>query len=132
MISLYRLLDHGILEYRSIVERGGRLVTRLTTYREGGLVVGGPEEELGAAASPPGDRAACTVIRRALSDGYRVLYAFVVPEATPLTHACLSQLPGVEVAPDSTDGLPLWRPGRRARGGRPTYLLFTVLSSAAK
>ena len=132
MISLYRPTEGGMLDFRSIVERGGRLVSRLTSYREGGAATAGPEEDLGCAASPPGDRAACALLRRALAEGYRVLYAFVLPDASPRMHAFLSREACVEVAPDPADGVPIWPPGRRARGAKPSYLLFTILSSAAK
>lgn len=132
MISLYRTSGRGTLEYRSIRERRDQLVTQLTTYRTGGIVVGGGDVNLGRAGSQPADRAARTLIRRALADGYRVLYAFVGPEASPLTHACLIRLPGVQVAPDPADGIPVWHSGRRPPGARPSYLLFTVLISAAK
>lgn len=132
MISLYRSMNRGSLDYRVIVEHAGQLIARLTTYCDGGTASWGRHTNLGRAGVRSTDRATCTLVRRALAGGYRVLYAYVPPEAMPLTHSCLERLGGVQLTPDPTDGLPIWDPDRRARGGKPSYLLFTVLSSAAK
>lgn len=132
LISLYRNTDGRNREHRAIFDRDGIAVLRTTVFETTSAFTEQSEISIGESALPATDRLVFEFVKMALSQGSIVLYGYIPSPSYPLTSRHIRESAGVMLEPDQTEVLPLWPHGRRRRGSKPVYLLFTVLSSLAK
>ena len=131
MISLYRMDRFGP-DSLLVFERAGSV---LVQERDGSSETEDRREQgssLGPARSRATDLALAHRLEGLVELGYRVLYGFIPPGSLPETERLLSEKLGVETIPDVRDGVPVWRTNSNGREKRPSYLLFTALSSETK
>ncbi len=131
MISLYRANGRD-RDSQLIYEHSGSIVAQVTTTSRGSVEAERPSISVGAAENPATDTALAKHLSALVGLGYRVLYGFIPPGSLPKTERLLSERLGIETIPDVRDGLPIWRTTPTGRQRRPSYLLFTALSSEAK
>lgn len=132
MISLYRRKQNRVTDLRLIFDRSGRLLIRGISFgRKAGSSIE-KTEDLGPLSSPTADTILLAHVERALALGFQVLYGYVPPGPLSGVEELLRTTVGIEVVPDLADGLPVWETSRGKRALRPSYLLFTVLSSETK
>lgn len=131
MISLYRMDGRG-RDSQLVYEHSGSVLVQGSTGGRGTVGEGGRSSSLGPAGSRATDLAIVQRLEGLVGLGYRVLYGFIPPGSLPETERFLSERLGVETIPDVRDGLPVWRTTPAGRERRPTYLLFTALSSETK
>lgn len=132
LISLYRIRDGGGRKHRVIFDRDGIVIQRTTVCATPRSAAEPKEIPIGEGSLPDTDRLVFESVKNGVQRGYIVLYGYVPAASYPLTSRYIRDFTGVAPEPDHIEGLPIWPRDRRRRGDRPTYLLFTVLSSVAK
>ncbi len=136
MIALYRTGEGSSFEYRQIMDRAGTIVVRSSFYGNGSTECASIVELLGPISGKGSrvtvDRSLVEYIKSSLHSGFCVLYGHVPPEVSSTVNRYLSERVGVEAMPDTREGIPVWQSSPRVKGARPSYLLFTVLSSVVK
>lgn len=132
LISLYRIRYGWGREHRVIFDHDGIVIQRTTVFVTEPPAVEPREITIGEGGLPDTDRLVFESVKNAMRRGYIVLYGYIPSPSYPVTSRYIHDFAGVAPEPDQTERLPIWPGGHRRRGGKPTYLLFTVLSSVAK